>query len=190
MDAEVTQEKLIAACMLLAYQPSVGRPWAEELWPWMRAYSITTPKRVAPFLAQITHESGGFKWLREIGSDSYLSKYDTGKLAERLGNTPEADGDGQLYCGRGLIQLTGRANYARAGKDLCLPLLTNPDMAEKPFVAARLACWFWDSRKLNALADSGDNMAFLRITKKINGGLNGLEDRLRRWSKAREVLEA
>ena len=77
----------------------------------MADYQITTPKRIAAFLAQIGHESGELRYVRELGSDQYLSKYDTGTLAARLGNTPEADGDGQKYRGRGLIQITGRRNY-------------------------------------------------------------------------------
>ncbi|KEZ72070.1 lysozyme, partial [Pseudomonas syringae pv. syringae FF5] len=77
----------------------------------MARYAIDTRLRIAAFIAQIGHESGQLRYVRELGSDSYLAKYDTGQLALRLGNTPEADGDGQLYRGRGLIQVTGRTNY-------------------------------------------------------------------------------
>ncbi len=82
----------------------------------MTRYTINTRLRIAAFIAQIGHESGQLRYVRELGSDSYLAKYDTGQLALRLGNTPEADGDGQLYRGRGLIQVTGRANYEACGR--------------------------------------------------------------------------
>jgi len=77
----------------------------------LNAYHVNTPLRIAHFMAQIEHESGGFKYLRELGGHKYLDKYDTGKLAARLGNTPEDDDDGQKYCGRGYIQITGHDNY-------------------------------------------------------------------------------
>lgn len=90
----------------------------------MARYAIDTRLRIAAFIAQIGHESGQLRYVRELGSDSYLAKYDSGQLALRLGNTPEADGDGQLYRGRGLIQVTGRTNYEACGEALgwtCLP---------------------------------------------------------------------
>ncbi|WP_414628288.1 glycoside hydrolase family 19 protein, partial [Pseudomonas viridiflava] len=86
----------------------------------MGKYQIITRERIAAFIAQIGHESGQLRYVRELGGSEYLSKYDTGKLAERLGNTPEADGDGQFYRGRDLIQITGRANYAECGEALGL----------------------------------------------------------------------
>jgi len=98
----------------------------------MPLWLINTPGRQAMFIAQVLHESGEFKWLAEIGSNAYLSKYDTGRLALRLGNTPEADGDGQLYKGRGLIQITGRYNYQQCGHALQLNLLKNPHLLENP----------------------------------------------------------
>ncbi|WP_085630704.1 glycoside hydrolase family 19 protein [Pseudomonas sp. R16(2017)] len=148
---------------------------------------INTPKRQAAFLAQVGHESGQLNYVRELGGDQYLSKYDTGTLAARLGNTPEADGDGQRYRGRGLIQVTGHNNYLRCSLALFGDerLLRTPELLELPQWAAESAAWFWWVRGLNALADQGE---FEEITRKINGGLNGLQDRLQLWERARAVL--
>jgi putative chitinase len=148
---------------------------------------INTPKRMAAFLAQVGHESGQLRYVRELGNDQYLSKYDTGSLAARLGNTPEADGDGQKYRGRGLIQVTGRDNYRQCSLGLFGDerLLALPELLEQPQWAAESAAWFWQQNGLNELADRDQ---FNSITRRINGGLNGLEDRLQLWARAREVL--
>lgn len=148
---------------------------------------IDTPKRQAAFLAQIGHESGQLQYLRELGGDQYLSRYDTGSLAAKLGNTPEADGDGQRYRGRGLIQITGHNNYLRCSLALFGDerLLRTPELLEQPQWAAESAAWFWSVNGLNALADQDQ---FNTITRRINGGLNGLEDRLQLWGRARAVL--
>jgi putative chitinase len=148
---------------------------------------INTPRRQAAFLAQLGHESGELNHVRELGGDQYLSKYDTGALAARLGNTPEADGDGQRYRGRGLIQITGHNNYLRCSLALFGDerLLRTPELLELPKWAAESAAWFWWVRGLNALADQNE---FEEITRKINGGLNGLQDRLQLWERARAVL--
>lgn len=148
---------------------------------------INTPKRQAVFLAQVGHESGQLNYVRELGGDQYLSKYDTGALAARLGNTPEADGDGQRYRGRGLIQITGHNNYLRCSLALFGDerLLRTPELLELPQWAAESAAWFWWVRGLNVLADQGE---FEQVTRKINGGLNGLQDRLQLWERARAVL--
>ncbi|MBI6683998.1 glycoside hydrolase family 19 protein [Pseudomonas viridiflava] len=151
----------------------------------MTRYCIDTRLRVAAFIAQIGHESGQLRYVRELGNDSYLAKYDTGQLALRLGNTPDADGDGQLYRGRGLIQVTGRANYEACGEALGLDLLRQPELLERPDHAAMSAAWFWDRANLNALADKGD---FLMITRRINGGTNGLADRQVLYQRALEIL--
>ena len=105
--------------------------------------SIVGTKRIAAFIAQIGHESGHFRNVRELGSDQYLSKYDTGSLAKRLGNTPEADGDGQTYRGRGLIYITGRTNYIACGEALAFDLVNHPDLLEKNQHACISAAWFW-----------------------------------------------
>lgn len=153
----------------------------------MSHHQINTPERIAAFLAQIGHESGQLLYVRELGSDQYLSKYDTGALAARLGNTPEADGDGQKYRGRGLIQITGRRNYLACSQGLFGDdrLLQQPQLLEQPQWACESAAWFWQSNGLNELADRGQ---FTAITRRINGGLNGLDERLRLWARARAVL--
>ena len=151
----------------------------------MVRFQIVGTKRVAAFIAQIGHESGQFRYVRELGNDQYLSKYDTGTLAKRLGNTPEADGDGQKYRGRGLIQITGRANYMMCGEALALDLINHPELLEKPQHACMSAAWFWASRGLNTLADAGQ---FDTITRRINGGQNGAADRQALYARALKVL--
>ena len=150
-------------------------------------FEINCAKRIAAFLAQIGHESAELRYVRELGSDYYLSKYDTGSLAARLGNSPESDGDGQLYRGRGLIQITGRRNYLACSQALFGDdrLLREPMLLEQPQGAAESAAWFWQVNGLNELADKDQ---FTTITRRINGGLNGLEDRLRLWARAKAVL--
>lgn len=149
-------------------------------------HQITTSKRIAAFLAQIGHESGELRYVRELGSDQYLSKYDTGTLAARLGNSPEADGDGQKYRGRGLIQITGRRNYLACSQALFGDerLLQQPELLEQPQWACESAAWFWQSNGLNELADQDQ---FTTITRRINGGLNGLENRMQLWARAKAV---
>lgn len=148
---------------------------------------INTPQRIAAFLAQVGHESGQLRYVRELGSDQYLSKYDIGILAARLGNSPEADGDGQKYRGRGLIQITGRCNYLASSQALFGDdrLLRQPELLEQPQWASESAAWFWQSNGLNELADKDQ---FTTITRRINGALNGLEDRLQLWARAKAVL--
>lgn len=178
----------VNAQQLLQILPNAG-PKAGVFAPVLNAamgrFGIVTPARQAAFIAQIGHESGQFRYVRELGNNQYLAKYDTGTLAARLGNTPEADGDGQKYRGRGLIQVTGRANYRACGEALGLDLVNHPELLELPQHAAASAAWFWQSRGLNTLADRGD---FVGITRKINGGTNGLADRQTLWERARKVL--
>lgn len=115
--------------------------------------------------------------MRELASGSaYEGRVDLGNVNF---------GDGVKYKGRGLIQVTGRANYAQVEKDLKIPCVENPELLESPENAALTAGWFWDSRKLNELADNSD---FLRITKKINGGVNGIKDREELYGRALKVL--
>ncbi|MEE5086162.1 glycoside hydrolase family 19 protein [Pseudomonas alliivorans] len=178
----------ITAQQLLKILPNAGQKvgvFVPALNTAMGKYQIITRDRIAAFIAQIGHESGQLRYVRELGGSEYLSKYDTGKLAERLGNTPEADGDGQFYRGRGLIQVTGRTNYAECGEALALDLINHPELLEQPEHAAMSAAWYWGSRGLNSLADKGD---FLAITKRINGGTNGLADRQELYKRALAVL--
>lgn len=180
----------ITAQQLLQILPNAGKQagvFASALNLAMDRYQINTRLRMAAFIAQVGHESGQFRYVRELGGDQYLSKYDTGTLAERLGNTPEADGDGQKYRGRGLIQITGRDNYLACSKALFGDdrLLRTPELLEQAEWACKSAAWFWNSRSLNALADVGD---FNTITRRINGGLNGLAERLAFYERAKAVL--
>jgi len=155
----------------------------------MDVYDISTPKRQAPFLANVGHESGGLKWLIEIWGPTEQQKRYEGRAD--LGNNKP--GDGFNFRGRGLLQTTGRANYRRLTERLRARLVgevvpdfeVSPELLAHPKWAAMSAADYWDMRKLNELADRG---AFVDVVKKINGGTNGLEDRMRLWNAAKEVL--
>lgn len=149
----------------------------------MGRYSINTPQRIRMFLAQIGHESARLRYVKEIASGE---AYDTGRKAANLGNTPEEDGDGQLYKGRGLIQITGRRNYLLCGLALDLPLLEHPELLETPMNAAMSAGWFWENNNLNALCDAG---YFKELTRRINGGVNGYADRYKLYQRAFDVIK-
>lgn len=158
---------------------------AEEWLPYiedaMAEFGIDTPERQAAFLAQIGHESGGLHWSSEIwGPTPAQARYEG---RSDLGNTEP--GDGFRFKGRGLIQTTGRANYESTGDELGVDLISDPVQLAQPELAARSAAWFWQEHGLNELADVGD---YRRITLRINGGTNGMDDRLSRWEKAKEVL--
>ena len=147
----------------------------------MDEFDINTPARQAAFLAQVGHESGGLRWLVEIwGPTASQRRYE---VRQDLGN--DTPGDGMRFLGRGLIQLTGRDNYARAGEALGADLIANPELLGQSPLAERSAGWFWKAHGLNELADEGK---FETITKRINGGLNGFAERLALWTDAREVL--
>lgn len=145
-------------------------------------FKIDTPLRVSHFIAQVAHESGEFRYVKELASGL---AYDTGAKAIALGNTPEADGDGQRYKGRGLIQVTGKTNYRTCGIALGLDLINKPELLEQPLNAIRSAAWFWNSRNLSLFADKD---LFRDITKRINGGYNGLEDRQKYLTRAKGVF--
>lgn len=143
----------------------------------MADYNIVGKLREAAFLAQIIHESGSFKYTKEIASGkAYEGRKDLGNVNA---------GDGVRFKGRGLIQITGRANYQDITECFGVEFVDNPELLEQPEWAARSACWWWNDRGLNRLADAGK---FIEITKRINGGTNGLKDRQEYYNRAMEVL--
>ena len=143
----------------------------------MAEFGINTPARQASFLAQLAHESGQLVYVRELASGAaYEGRKDLGNVQA---------GDGARFRGRGLIQVTGRSNYAACGKALGLDLLAKPELLEQTVNACRSAGWFWQSRGLNALADTGDQVA---VTRRVNGGTNGLAERLAFFKTAQRVL--
>lgn len=160
---------------------------AQDWYPHVRAacleFNITAPVRLAAFLAQVGHESAGFQYTREIWGPTRAQKRYEGR--EDLGNTKP--GDGSRFRGRGLIQITGRANYQKASVALGIDAVANPQLLEEPAMAARSAGWWWAAHGCNELADSG---GFVALTRRINGGTNGLDDRIERWERAKAVLGA
>jgi predicted chitinase len=160
--------------------PGLGRGQATaDLIPMetaMAEFDIKSELRSAMWLAQVGHESGSLRYMEEIASGSaYEGRRD-------LGNTQP--GDGVRFKGRGPIQLTGRSNYHAAGDALHLDLVGNPALAADPAVAFRMSAWWWFTHGLNPIADAGDVVA---ATRRINGGLNGLADRQRRYQIARSL---
>jgi len=146
----------------------------------MQQAGINTPARQAAFLAQLGHASGSFQYMQELASGkAYEGRKD-------LGNTQP--GDGVKYKGRGPIQITGRANYAAAGKALGIDLINHPELAATPQVGFQTAAWYWNTHNLNALADQNTQASFDKITKSINGGYNGKADRDSRWNTAKQQL--
>lgn len=151
---------------------------------WLSKSSINTYMRVCHFIAQCAHESDHFKTLEEYASGSaYEGRRD-------LGNTQP--GDGKRFKGRGIIQLTGRDNYAEASKDLGIDLVNNPELAEDPEISVRTAIWFWEKKRINRFADKDD---IFGVSKTINGinkktGLpNGYEDRKDKLARAKKALK-
>ena len=147
----------------------------------MKEHEIDDIQRETAFIAQVAHESGQFHYLREIWGPTMAQEKYEGR--RDLGNV--MPGDGRKFLGRGLIQITGRANYAACGVALGLDLLAHPELLEAPENACRSAAWWWREHGCNELADSGD---FKALTKRINGGLNGLADRVALYEKAQEVI--
>jgi len=181
----ITREQLLA---VMPHAKSRVDIWLDPLNAAMAEFGIDTHRRVTAFLAQVAHESGELRYTCEIASGS---AYDTGRLAARLGNTPAADGDGQRYKGRGLIQITGKYNYRQCSLALfndATTLLEHPELLEQPGLAARSAAWFWWSNGLNTVADCPNS--FQTITRRINGGLNGYPERVAYLSTAQKALLA
>ena len=184
--------------------------WIEAFDQLLPDYEINTPKRVAAFIAQCAHESGNFRFLKEnlnYKAESlmktfpkYFSDRDTANAyakqpikianrvyANRMGNGDEASGDGYRYCGRGLIQLTGKTNYDWFAASLEISSTEASEYLETFEGAAQSACWFWESNNLNVEADAGD---IKKMTKKINGGYIGLDDRIKHYEHALHILGA
>lgn len=181
--------------------------WIDPLNSAMERYQINTPDRKAQFLAQIGHESGALARMSENLKYSavrllqifprYFTKSDAGKFqyqpmlianrvyANRYGNGDEASGDGFTYHGRGLIQLTFKDNYRACGTALGKDLVANPDLLMSPELAALAAAWYWQSHGCNAMADAGEIRG---ITKAVNGGYNGLPERMALLSQASSAL--
>lgn len=182
----------------------------EQLFP---DYDINTPKRMAAFIAQCAHESGGFMVLKEnlnykaaslrkifpkyFPTDELAQQYASKPnkqeaiasriYANRMGNGDEASKEGYKFCGRGLIQLTGKSNYQAFADSLEMKVEDVPEYLATFEGAAQSACWFWETNGLNKYADAGD---ILGLTKRINGGTIGLEDRKKHYDHALHVLGA
>jgi putative chitinase len=173
----------------------IGEQWVEPLNETFEKYEINTPKRQACFIGQCMHESGGFKLLRENLNYSakglvatWPSRFSNEEYAEEYARKPERiankvysgrmgnteDGDGAKYIGRGLIQLTGKDNYKAVTEALGTDFIGQPQLLEEPRYAALSAGWFWNKKGLNALADAND---IETMTKRINGGSIGIDDR-------------
>jgi putative chitinase len=160
--------------------------WAPILSAACALHGIDSPARLAGFVSQVAHESGRLVYVSELwGPTPAQARYE-GRAD--LGNTQP--GDGGRFRGRGLIQVTGRANYRKAAAALGIDCETRPELLALPEHAAASAAWFWSSHGLNALADKGTDDAFAAITRKINGGLNGIIDRRQLWAMAKNALGA
>ena len=183
---------MLTSDQLHAIMPQLPAAKGAALFPFLTAaiseFAIDSPARTAAFLAQLAHESGQFRFMEEIwGPTPAQRRYEpVSTLASTLGNT-EA-GDGFRFKGRGPIQITGRANYKRFGDLLGLDLVGEPQRAALPEVAFRVAALFWSKKGLNGLADQVTPDAFREITRRINGGFNGLADRQKFYETAKTTL--
>jgi putative chitinase len=175
-----------------AIMPGASATRRRDLLPFLQAamteFAIDAPAREAAFIAQLAHESGQFRFMEEIwGPTDAQRRYEPpSTLATTLGNTQP--GDGRRFKGRGPIQITGRANYQRFGGLLGIDLVADPPRAALPDVAFRIAGLFWSKKGLNELADRASPEAFREITRRINGGFNGLADRQKFYESACRVL--
>jgi putative chitinase len=179
----ITSTQIAAIILPKRYQPEKLNAITLALNTTFERYAINTPLRMCHFLAQVLHESSAFHYSVEIwGNTPAQLGYDT---RVDLGNTPEHDGDGYRYRGRGWIQVTGRANYKLVSQELGKDFIADPDLlATEPYDSLS-AGWFWNRRKFNTFADLDD---ILSITKRVNGGYNGLDDRKMWLVKAKNVL--
>lgn len=177
---------IITQAQLLRAVPNLYKPRLNEFVAsfnmWAVHFGINSPKRVAHYFSQCFHESGNLRYVEEIASGA---AYDTGAKAIALGNTPEKDGDGQLYKGRGFIQLTGKSNYTNFNNSDCCTedVLKHPEKVAQYPLNQVASMWFWQKNGLNEIADrddggtSGEDVC-KNITKRVNGAYNGLADRL------------
>jgi putative chitinase len=184
--------------------------WYDALQQLLPQYQIDTPQRLAAFLAQCAHESGNFVFIKEnlnyrwqslrktfpkyFPTDQLAQQYEKQPekianrvYANRMGNGPEESGDGWRFCGRGLIQLTGRDNYSWFAASLEISPEEASEYMETFEGAAQSACWFWETNNLNQWADRGD---IVTLTKRINGGTIGLEDRQKHYQHALHIFGA
>jgi putative chitinase len=191
-------------------QLHIDPKWVDPLNETFERFNISTPRQQAAFLGQCGHECGNFRvleenlnyraetlmkiWPRRFPTLEIANQYarQPKKIAnkvyaDRMGNRDEASGDGYRFRGRGCIQLTGSANYFHAGKALGVDFIMEPDLVATPQYAALTAGFFWNTQKLNAIAESGNNLA---LTKKINGGTIGLNDRILHTNQALALLSA
>ena len=191
-------------------QLHIGEQWVDALNETFARFDISTPARQASFIGQCGHECGNFKVLEEnlnYRAETLMklwkSRFPTIEIANeyarnpkkiankvyssRMGNRDESSGDGYRFRGRGCIQLTGHANYFHAGNACGEDFVMNPDLVATPKYAAMTAGWFWNTHKLNQYADIRD---YTMMTKKINGGTIGLNDRIKHINHALEVLTA
>ena len=215
-------EHIVAA----GVKQATAEKWADAVANACAEFSISTPQRIAGFLSQCAHESGGFERLQEnlnysadgmagiwpkrfavLGPDGKPVKKD-GKnqpnkfalalhrkpemianvvYSNRMGNGPTESGEGWKYRGRGLKQLTGKDNHRACSAGLGVDLVSNPDLLLEPVYAARSAAWFWSTNKCNAFADAEDIEG---LTRKINGGLIGIDDRKKRYASAMQSMQA
>ena len=199
--------------------PACKKPeiWSQSINNISILFAINSPARMAAFLAQVGHESGSFNrleenlsysaqrlmavWPKRFPNRTIANQYANNpeKLANivysnRLGNGPPESGQGYFFRGRGLIMLTGKSNHIAAQQGTLLPLVEQPELLLQPEAAAKSAGWFWQSRGCNELADCApgqdDTEDFERITKIVNGGTIGLEERIKLWKQAKTVLGA
>jgi putative chitinase len=184
--------------------------WYSALTQCLPEYDITSPQRMAAFLAQCAHESGGFRALKEnlnyraetlrkvfpkyFPNDATAQQYAHHQeaiankvYANRMGNGDEASGDGFRYCGRGLVQLTGKNNYQSFADSIETAVEDVPEFLATFEGAVQSACWFWETNNLNRWADVGD---IEKMTKIINGGVIGLADRIKHYNHALHILGA
>jgi putative chitinase len=162
---------------MMPFAAARAETYAAPLTRAMLEFDIDTSRRQAAFLAQVCHESGSLRYVKEIADGSaYERRIDLGNVNA---------GDGVKFKGRGLLQITGRANYATCAAALHIDLLTVPELLEIPENACRSAGWFWKTRALSKYADTDQ---FGALTRAINGGYNGLDDRIIHWLRIRKCL--